>query len=120
MGCIAVLLLGSVSFGGLSVEELRSGAQSTLDRVAVAFRRYPLPAADIIGHTDSTGSEAINQPLSEARAETVMEYLVGVGVDSERLTATGRGESEPVADNSTEIGRAENRRVDFFVKQRDA
>lgn len=104
---------------GVSVEELSSGARTTLDRVAVAFRRYPLPAADVIGHTDSTGSDAINQPLSEARAQTVIDYLVGVGVETERLTAIGRGESEPVADNDTEIGRAENRRVDFFVKQRE-
>ncbi len=102
---------------GVSVEELSSGARNTLDRVAVAFRRYPLPVADVIGHTDSTGSEAINQPLSEKRAQTVVDYLVGVGVESGRLTAIGRGESEPVADNNTEIGRAENRRVDFLVKK---
>ncbi len=103
----------------VSVEELSSGARTTLDRVAVAFRRYPLPAADIIGHTDWTGSEATNQALSEARAQTVTDYLVGVGVESGRLTAIGRGESEPLADNNTESGRAENRRVDFEVKKRE-
>ncbi|MDH3302280.1 MAG: OmpA family protein [Acidimicrobiia bacterium] len=103
----------------VSVEDLSSGAKTTLDRVAVAFRRYPLPVADVIGHTDSTGPNALNQALSEARAQTVTEYLVGVGVESERLTAIGRGESEPLADNSTELGRAENRRVDFVVKKRE-
>lgn len=103
----------------ISVEELGSGAITTLDRVAVAFRRYPLPAADIIGHTDSTGSAATNQALSEARAQTVMEYLVDVGVEAGRLEAIGRGENEPLADNSTESGRAENRRVDFLVKKRE-
>lgn len=103
----------------VSVEDLGSGAKTTLDRVAVAFRRYPLPAADVIGHTDSTGPNALNQDLSEARAQTVTEYLVGVGVESGRLTTIGRGESEPLADNSTELGRAENRRVDFLVKKRE-
>ncbi len=103
----------------VSVEQLSTGAKTTLDRVAVAFRRYPLPAADVIGHTDWTGSEATNQALSEARAETVMDYLVGVGVEPGRLTAIGRGESEPSADNNTEAGRAENRRVDFLVKKRE-
>ncbi len=102
-----------------SVEELSSGATTTLDRVAVAFRRYPLPAADVIGHADSTGPASTNQILSEARARTVMEYLVGVGVESGRLQAIGRGESEPLADNRTESGRAENRRVDFLVKKRE-
>lgn len=103
----------------VSVEELSSGAKTTLDRVAVAMRRYPLPAIDLIGHTDWTGSEETNQALSEARAETVMNYLIGVGVESGRLEATGRGESEPLADNNTESGRAENRRVDFLVKKRE-
>lgn len=103
----------------VSVDQLSSGAKATLDRVVVAMRRYPLPAADIIGHTDSTGSVELNQQLSEARALTVMEYLVGAGVDAGRLQAIGRGAGEPVADNSSESGRAENRRVDFLVKKRE-
>lgn len=103
----------------VSVEDLSSGAKSTLDRVAVAFRRYPLPVADVIGHTDSTGPAAFNQTLSENRAQTVVAYLVGVGVEADRLEAIGRGESEPLADNLTETGRAENRRVDFLVKKRE-
>lgn len=102
-----------------SIEELSSGATATLDRVAVAMRRYPLPAADVIGHTDSTGSEELNQALSEARAQTVTDYLVGVGVESGRLNAIGLGETQPLTDNDTEAGRAENRRVDFLVKKRE-
>ncbi len=102
-----------------SVEELSPGAKSTLDRVAVAMRRYPLPAADVIGHTDSTGSTETNQSLSEARAQAVTDYLVGVGVEAGRLQVIGRGENEPQADNTTESGRAENRRVDFLVKKRE-
>jgi outer membrane protein OmpA-like peptidoglycan-associated protein len=103
----------------VAVEELSPGATETLDRVAVAFRRYPLPAADIIGHTDSTGSRSSNQELSENRAQTVTDYLTGAGVEPDRLETIGRGESEPTADNDTEAGRAENRRVDFIVKKRE-
>lgn len=103
----------------VSVESLSAGATSTLDRVAVAFRRYPLPVADIIGHTDSTGQAEFNQALSEQRAQTVVGYLTSVGVEADRLEAIGRGESEPLADNRTETGRAENRRVDFLVKKRE-
>jgi outer membrane protein OmpA-like peptidoglycan-associated protein len=103
----------------ISVEDLSTGAKTTLDRVAVAMRRYPLPAVDIIGHTDSTGAQELNQILSEARAQAVTDYLVGIGVDSDRLQTMGRGESEPLADNSTESGRADNRRVDFVVKKRE-
>jgi len=102
-----------------SVEELSPGATATLDRVGVAMRRYPLPAADIIGHTDSLGSRQTNQELSEERAQAVTDYLINLGVEPNRLQTTGRGESEPRADNDTEAGRAENRRVDFFIKKRE-
>ncbi len=100
----------------VSLDELSAGATATLDRVVVAMRRYPLPHAEIIGHADSIGSAEDNQILSEQRAEVVFQYLVGGGVDDVRLTAVGRGESEPTADNGDEVGRAENRRVEFLVK----
>ncbi len=103
-----------------SVEDLSDGAKATLERVGVAMRRYPLPAADIIGHTDSRGSQATNQELSEERAQAVADYLGGLGVESSRLDVVGRGESEPIADNGSEEGRAENRRVDFLVKKRES
>lgn len=103
-----------------SIEDLSDGAKATLDRVGVAMRRYPLPAADIIGHTDSRGSRATNQTLSQERAQAVTDYLVGIGVESERLQVTGRGETDPIADNDTEEGRAENRRVDFLIKKRES
>lgn len=99
----------------VSLEDLSPGAEDTLDRVAVAMRRYPLPHADIIGHTDAIGSEADNLALSEARAQVVLDFLVSRQIDPARLEATGRGESEPIADNDDEAGRAENRRVDFVV-----
>ncbi len=101
---------------GVSLDSLSPGATATLDRVTVAMRRYPLPHADIIGHTDATGSPETNQELSEERAQVVLDYLVDGGIDAGRLVAIGLGESEPIADNDDEAGRAENRRVDFLVK----
>ena len=96
--------------------ELNPEETFVLDQVIVAFRRYPLPWADVIGHTDSVGSTASNQDLSEIRAMTVTDYLIAGGVDSVRLAPEGRGEEDPAGDNTTEEGRAENRRVDFNVK----
>ena len=103
---------------GYSSEDLNDVAQSILDRVVIAMRRYPKPAAEIVGHTDSDGSTLFNQQLSVARAQTVSDYLVAGGIDADRLTVSGRGETEPVADNATEIGRLENRRVNFIVGKR--
>lgn len=104
----------------LADEALSPGATDTLDRVGVAMRRYPLPAADIIGHTDSRGSASSNRQLSEQRAQAVNDYLVSIGVETDRLTTVGRGESEPIASNDTAAGRAENRRVDFLIKKSGA
>lgn len=71
----------------------------------------------IVGHTDSTGSDAINDPLSLARARTVRDYLEDRGVPSSRLEIAGRGSHEPVADNGTDAGRAKNRRVEIFLRE---
>ncbi len=70
----------------------------------------------VVGHTDSIGSETYNQKLSERRAQAVVNYLVSQGVDPSILISEGRGESEPIADNSTEEGRAKNRRVEFVIE----
>lgn len=71
----------------------------------------------IVGHTDSTGSDAINDPLSSRRAQTVRDYLDTRGVPAARLETAGRGSREPVADNGTEAGRAKNRRVEIFLRE---
>lgn len=105
---------------GISDGKLSPAAAAILDRVIVAMRRYPLPAADIIGHTDSQGSNEFNQTLSETRAANVMTYLVAGGIEEGRLTSGGRGETEPIADNANRDGRTENRRVDFVVRKRDS
>jgi OOP family OmpA-OmpF porin len=72
---------------------------------------------EISGHTDDQGDEATNNQLSKARAEAVLAYLVGVGVPADRLTAVGYGASRPIASNDTEEGRAQNRRIEFSVKE---
>ncbi|MDZ5457905.1 OmpA family protein [Azohydromonas lata] len=70
----------------------------------------------IVGHTDNTGSDAINNPLSVNRANAVRDYLVMRGVPAARITTEGRGSYEPVADNTSEAGRARNRRVELFLR----
>ena len=74
----------------------------------------------IVGHTDSTGSDAVNNPLSVARANSVRDYLSTRGVDTRRVRTDGRGSREPVADNNSDAGRAHNRRVEIFLADRSA
>jgi OOP family OmpA-OmpF porin len=69
----------------------------------------------VTGHTDSTGSSAYNQGLSERRAASVRDYMVSRGVDAGKISSSGKGEEEPIADNKTKAGRAENRRVEIDV-----
>jgi len=71
----------------------------------------------IVGHTDSTGSDAINNPLSLERAHSVRDYLTARGVSSSRIETAGRGEREPIADNGSDAGRAKNRRVEIFLRE---
>ena len=75
------------------------------------MRKNPSMSVEIQGHTDSIGSDEYNQKLSERRAQSVLEYFVGQGIAKNRLTAVGYGESQPIASNETEAGRAKNRRV---------
>ena len=77
-------------------------------------KEYPL-LVDLVGYTDSMGSEAYNQKLSERRAQAVYQYLVSRGINGSIIDVMGRGELDPVASNETEEGRALNRRVDIHV-----
>lgn len=87
--------------------------RNTLDQVADTLKQYPSTFIDIYGHTDSTGSDAYNQALSERRAMSVADYLTTRGVQSARIATRGFGETQPVASNDTEEGRAANRRVEI-------
>jgi len=70
----------------------------------------------VVGHTDNTGSDAINDPLARERAQSVRDYLAGRGVQPTRVEVDGRGSREPVADNTSDSGRAQNRRVEIFLR----
>jgi outer membrane protein OmpA-like peptidoglycan-associated protein len=87
--------------------------QRTLDDVASTLSQYEKTMVDVYGHTDSTGTNAINMPLSNNRAREVSAYLQGRGVNPARLGTQGFGASQPVASNSTESGKAANRRVEI-------
>jgi outer membrane protein OmpA-like peptidoglycan-associated protein len=98
---------------------LKSASQTQLNEVADVLNKYPDTNIIVKGHTDSKGTEEYNQRLSERRAQAVVTYLEDHGVADARMTARGYGESQPVADNATEEGRAENRRVEFSIKVTD-
>lgn len=86
-----------------------------LDQIAETLNQYPQTVIDVVGHADSTGADDYNQALSERRAASVASYLVHRGVLRDRLFVAGRGESQPIASNATEEGRAQNRRVEVVV-----
>jgi outer membrane protein OmpA-like peptidoglycan-associated protein len=87
--------------------------RTTLDKLASTLTEYEKTYVDVLGHTDSTGTDASNQTLSEQRASTVAGYLSSKGVQSARLATKGYGESQPRATNTTDEGRASNRRVEI-------
>jgi outer membrane protein OmpA-like peptidoglycan-associated protein len=98
--------------------DIKPNLRPILDQFASGLQNQPNTEVRIIGHTDSTGSDAINNPLSLHRAESARNYLAERGVDSRRVTVEGRGEREPVADNTSDAGRARNRRVEIFLAER--
>jgi len=96
--------------------EIKPAFRPTLDKVADILVRYDRSIVHVIGHTDSTGSDAYNQDLSERRARSVATYLAGRGVADSRLQTEGRGEREPRDTNTTAAGRQLNRRVELIIK----
>ncbi|WP_435253775.1 OmpA family protein [Tenacibaculum sp. A30] len=94
----------------------RTGTTGKLDLIAAVMKEYPKANFSIQGHTDSSGSNSLNQKLSERRAKAVLDYLVAKGeIAADRLTSAGFGEDYPIADNKTREGRAQNRRVEIKV-----
>lgn len=106
------LVLKGVNFGS-GKSTLLTSSYAALDQIAESLREWPEVRVEIQGHTDNTGDDAMNMELSRQRAETVRQYLVNKGIDSNRLTSNGYGEEKPVADNKTAAGRAKNRRVEL-------
>ena len=111
--------LGNVLFAFDSAQ-LTSEAQALLADVSTRLTGASLISVRVVGHTDSVGSEAYNQELSERRARSVADFLVAQGVPAEKLSNEGRGESQPVADNASDAGRAQNRRVENRLPGADA
>ena len=95
--------------------QIRQDSQAKLDRVVNILRENPAVRVRVEGHTDSTGPDQYNMGLSYRRAESVKNYLEGKGIDSNRLSVVGFGESKPLVSNNTRAGRAVNRRVEFKV-----
>jgi outer membrane protein OmpA-like peptidoglycan-associated protein len=89
--------------------------QQTLNSIAGSMLQYPNSLIDVYGHTDSTGSDAYNQALSERRAQAVANYLISRGVSASRIRWQGFGETQPVVANDTDAGRARNRRVEIKI-----
>ena len=95
---------------------LKPESMAEIQKVADYMKKNPSVRFEVQGHTDNQGSDAINDPLSQKRAEAVVKALASLGCDEFNLRAVGKGSHEPVADNKTEAGRAKNRRVEFIKK----
>ena len=94
---------------------LNSASQNALSQFAASLKAHPDTDIQITGYTDNTGSDAINNPLSEKRAQAVYNFLLQQEVAGNRMTSAGMGSANPVASNSTVDGRAQNRRVEVYI-----
>ncbi|QHI98718.1 OmpA family protein [Xylophilus rhododendri] len=94
---------------------VKSNFAPVLDRFATSLQGNPGATVRIVGHTDNTGSDAVNDPLSVSRAAATRDYIVMRGIDSRRFEVEGRGSHQPIASNDSAAGRAQNRRVEIFI-----
>ncbi len=111
---LKLTMQNEVSFA-VDSARIKPGFEPTLQKVGKIMYRYPETRIRVVGHTDSTGSDAYNQTLSQKRADAVAAYLRAEGVSSQRLNTEGRGESEPRFSNDSADGRAANRRVELYI-----
>jgi outer membrane protein OmpA-like peptidoglycan-associated protein len=113
-GCtlLSTIILKGVNFAN-NADDLSGEAMAVLDEAVETLKRYPGIKVEIAGHTDSNNSDEYNMDLSERRAKAVRDYFMSRVIPADTLTAKGYGESQPIADNSTEEGRAANRRVEL-------
>lgn len=112
-----ITLSGSVLFAS-NKSDLLPDARERLNQVANVLKEQPDMSFTVIGHTDSQGNDEFNRALSQRRADSVRDYLVSRGVDSSHVRSVGRGKDEPIADNGTAEGRANNRRVEILLSSK--
>lgn len=111
---ITLNMPGNVTFG-FDEASIQSQFYPVLNNVASTLAQYEQTIIEVAGHTDSVGSDSYNQGLSERRAQAVGNYITAQGVNPQRIITVGAGKSRPIADNSTEAGRAQNRRVEITL-----
>lgn len=114
-GSLKLNIPSSISFDTNSYA-IKPSFTPVLDQVSQTLTQHPELIAQVVGHTDSTGQPQYNQTLSRERAQSVAQYLAQHGVALQRLTAEGRGQTQPIADNSLQAGRAQNRRVEIYLR----
>lgn len=112
---IVLNMPSNVTFGFDSTT-IRPEFQGTLSEVGQTLAQYEQTYVDVVGHTDSTGSTDYNQSLSERRARSVADYISARGVIRPRINIGGYGETQPIADNGTNAGRQQNRRVEIYLR----
>ena len=95
--------------------ELRPESGPELDRLVTTFNETPKMVIEVRGHTDNTGSDEINNKLSQDRADAVREYFISKGIEPDRIASKGFGKTKPMATNDTDAGRQQNRRVEFVI-----
>ncbi|HEY8333680.1 MAG TPA: OmpA family protein [Tardiphaga sp.] len=110
------LTKGRIRFESSSAS-INADSTGLLDRLVETAMRCPSTNVEIVGHTDRTGAEEFNQELSEKRAQAVADYLIKAGLPADRFTAVGYGSALPIAPNDTDEGKAQNRRIEFVVRQ---
>ncbi|PJK01258.1 cell envelope biogenesis protein OmpA [Lysobacteraceae bacterium NML91-0213] len=111
---ITLNMPGNVTFG-FDQANIQPQFYPVLNNVAQTLRQYDQTVIEVAGHTDNIGAAAYNQQLSERRAQAVAQYLAAQGVNPQRIITVGAGMTRPIADNSTEAGRAQNRRVEITL-----
>jgi outer membrane protein OmpA-like peptidoglycan-associated protein len=111
---ITLNMPGNVTFASDSAD-VNAGFYAVLESVSLVLQEFDKTFIEVAGHTDSRGSEQYNQALSERRAGSVAAYLQSHGIRADRLVTIGSGETRPVADNNTDAGRAQNRRVELTI-----
>lgn len=113
-GSIDLVMPGNITFP-TGKSDIKGDFFDTLNSVALVLKEYNKTSITVSGHTDSVGKDDLNQKLSQDRANSVAQYLSSQGVASSRVNAIGFGKTQPIADNNTENGRAQNRRVEIKI-----